>query len=118
MHTKELIAILPLLILTGTSVVVMLAIAVHRRHLLAWWLTLIGLVAAFVSLRAAYIPAPTEASPLLMVDSYGLFFLGLILAAAFVVVILSYDYLEKQDVNREEFYVLLLVATLGSTCWS
>lgn len=115
MHTKELIAILPLLILTGTSVVVMLAIAIHRRHLLAWWLTLIGLMAAFASLWAACIAAPTEASPLLMVDSYGLFFLGLILAATFVVVILSYDYLEKQDVNREEFYVLLLVATLGSS---
>ncbi len=115
MPSSDLIALLPLLVVAGTSVVVMLAIAIHRSHRLTSLLTLIGLACAFASLWVARTLTPTEASPLLEVDSYALFFLGLILAATFVVVILSYDYLEKQDVNREEFYVLLLVASLGSS---
>ncbi len=115
MRSADLIALLPLLILTVTSVVVMLAIAIHRSHRLASLLTLIGLVCAFASLWVARTLTPTEASPLLVVDSYGLFFLGLIFAATIVVVLLAYDYLEKQEVNREEFYVLLLVASLGSS---
>jgi NADH-quinone oxidoreductase subunit N len=114
-HPSNLIALLPLLVLTGSCVVVMLGIAIHRSHRLTSMLTLIGLVCSFASLWLARTLTPTEASPLLEVDPYALFFLGLIIAATFVVVLLAYDYLEKQDVNREEFYVLLLVASLGSS---
>ncbi len=114
MHPVDLIALLPLLILAATSIVVMLTIALHRSHRLASLLTLIGLICAFASLWVARTLTPTEASPLLEVDSYAVFFLGLVIAATFVVVILAYDYLEKQPVNREEFYVLLLVASLGA----
>ena len=47
---NELIALLPLLIVAGTSIVVMLAVAVHRDHRLSASLTFIGLAAAFGSL--------------------------------------------------------------------
>ncbi len=113
MHSTDLIALLPLLILTATSVVVMMAIAIHRSHALTVLLTLIGLSCAFASLWVAGTLVPTLASPLLVVDRYALFYLGLVIAATFAVVIFSYDYLEKQSKDREEYYILLLVATLG-----
>jgi NADH-quinone oxidoreductase subunit N len=113
LHSIDLIALLPLLILTATSVVVMMAIAVHRSHGLTVLLTLVGLSCAFASLWVAGTLVPTQASPLMVVDRYALFYLGLVIAATFVVVILSYDYLEKQSKDREEYYILLLVATLG-----
>jgi NADH-quinone oxidoreductase subunit N len=53
-------------------------------------------------------------TPLFIIDQYGAFFSGLILAASFFVTALSYGYLEKQEGNKEEFYLLLLIAILGS----
>ena len=40
--------------------------------------------------------------------------MGLVITACFVVVLISYGYFEKQQGQREEFYILLLLATLGS----
>ena len=56
---NQLIALLPLLIVAGTSIVVMLAVAVHRDHRLSATLTFIGLAAAFASL---WIAAPQRRS--------------------------------------------------------
>ncbi len=53
MTSRDCIALLPLLILAGTSVLVMLMIAVRRSHLLTLVLTLLGLGASFLSLWAA-----------------------------------------------------------------
>jgi len=114
LNGTDIIAILPLLILTVTAVVVMVAICIRRSHLLAVWLTLAGLAAAFISLWSSASLAPMQVTPLLVVDGYGLFYMGLIIAATFVTVVLSYGYLEKQQGYREELYVLILTAALGS----
>lgn len=114
MNGADLIAILPLLVLTAAAVVVMVAICIRRSHLLAVWLTTAGLVLAFVSLWKSASAAPTQATPLLIIDGYALFYMGLIIAATFVTVILCYGYLENQQGYREELYVLVLTAALGS----
>jgi NADH-quinone oxidoreductase subunit N len=114
MNGKDATAILPLILLAATPVAVMIATAVRRSHALALVLTLAGLAASFRSLWAAAAVAPRRVTPLLIVDPYGLYYTGLILAAAFAVALLAYGYLEKHDVHRDEFYVLLLLATLGS----
>jgi NADH-quinone oxidoreductase subunit N len=113
-HAIDLGALLPLILVAGTSVVVMLTIAIYRSHLLALWLTLLGLAAAFASLWLSASRAPRQVTPLLVIDPFALFYIGLILAASFVVAVLSYSYLEEQEEQREELYVLLLIATLGS----
>ena len=46
-------------------------------------------------------------------DQYALFYMGVIIASAVVVAVLSYQYFEQQAGHREELYVLLLIATLG-----
>ena len=115
MNGTDLIAILPLLVLTVAAVGVMVAVCIRRSHLLAVGLTLAGLAAAFVSLWAAASLAPIQVTPLLIIDGYALFYMGLIIAATFVTVILAYGYMEKQAGYREELYVLILVAALGSS---
>ena len=115
MNGADLIAILPLLALTATAVVVMVAISIRRSHLLAAWLSAAGLIVAFVSLWTAASAAPTQATPLLIIDGYALFYMGLIIAATFVTVILCYGYLENQKGYREELYVLILTAALGAS---
>ena len=114
MNGTDLIAVLPLLILTVAAVVVMVAVCIRRSHLLAVWLTLAGLAGAFVSLWTAAAVAPIQVTPLLVIDGYALFYMGLIIAATFVTVILAYGYMEKQQAYREELYVLILTAALGS----
>lgn len=114
MSATDLFALLPLLLLAGTSVAVMVVIAVRRSHLLTLGSTLTGLAASFVSLWVVVPLAPRQVTPLLVLDRYGLFYIGLTIAATFAVALFSFHYLEMQDVHREEFYVLLLVASLGA----
>jgi NADH:ubiquinone oxidoreductase subunit 2 (subunit N) len=76
-------------------------------------LTLVGLTAAFISIYVAASLAPRQVTSLLLVDRYALFYMGLIVASAAAVAVLSYQYLENYDGHREELYLLLLIATLG-----
>jgi len=115
MTTTDLFALSPLIVLAATSIVVMLAIALKRDHLLTAVLTLVGLALAFLTLQPVSAIAPHRVMSLLIIDRYALFFMGLVFAASFVVAVLSYSYLEKHLVPTEEFYLLLLLATLGST---
>jgi NADH-quinone oxidoreductase subunit N len=113
MNAADLLALFPLLLIAGTVVVVMLGIAFKRNHALAAGLTLVGLTAAFISISTAAPLAPRQVTSLLLVDRYALFYMGLIIASAAVVAMLSYQYFEKYDGHREELYLLLLLATLG-----
>ena len=111
MTATDVLALLPLVLVAATSVVVMVAAAVRRNHALALGLTLAGLAAAFCSVFFVH---PRQVTALLSMDSYALFFMGLIVAASFAVALLAYGYLAQRKGNHEEFYILLLVATLGA----
>ena len=113
MNATDILALLPLLLIAATSVVVMLGIAAKRSHALTAALTLTGLTAAFVSIGAAVPLVPRQVTSLLLVDGYALFYIGLIIASAAAVAVLSYQYFENHDGHREELYLLLLLATLG-----
>ncbi len=112
MTFANLIDLLPFILLGAGAVVVLLAIAIQRNHRVSIVLTLVALALAFVSLFAS--DATVQVTPLLIVDGYARFFIGLIVAASFAVAILSYGYLEQRATNADEFYILLLLATLGS----
>ena len=113
MNATDILALLPLLLIAATSVAVMLGIAAKRSHALTAALTLTGLTAAFVSIGAAVPLVPRQVTSLLLVDGYALFYMGLIIASAAAVAVLSYQYFENHDGHREELYLLLLLATLG-----
>jgi NADH-quinone oxidoreductase subunit N len=114
LNSTDITVLLPLILIAATAIVVMSAAAIHRNHAVAAVLTLIGLTLAFASLWTAAPLAPRQVGLLVIIDSYALFYIGLIVAAAFVVAALSYGYLERQTENREELYVLLIVAALGA----
>ncbi len=111
----DFIALLPLLIVAATAIAVMLAVAAHRSHALSASLSFAGLAAAFASLWIAAPYAPRQVTPLLVIDRYALFYIGLIVAASMAFIPLAYGYLEKSAGEHDELYILLLVATLGST---
>ena len=111
MTAADVLALFPLLLIAATSVVVMVAAAVGRNHAVAFGLTLAGLAASFCSV---FFVDPHQVTMLLIMDKYALFFVALISAASFAVALLAYGYLAKREGNKEEFYILLLVATLGA----
>lgn len=115
MNGSDVLALLPLIVLAGTSLLVMLAVTIRRRHGFALGLTLAGLAAAFGCIWTAAPLAPCKVTSLLVIDNYSLFYFGLLIAANFAVVILSNDYLAKHDLHREELYILLLTATTGAS---
>src|SRR5580700_4744921 len=100
MNRADLFALFPLLLIAGTAIVVMLGIAFRRNHAFAAGLTIIGLTGAFVSICAAASMAPRQVTSLLLVDQYSLFYMGLIIASAAAVVILSFPYLENHGGHR------------------
>jgi NADH-quinone oxidoreductase subunit N len=91
----------------------MISIAFYRNHKLTAGFTLTGLALATLSLTHVIRLSPRQVTHLFLVDPYALFFMGLIFLSAFAVAALSYSYLELHAGHREEFYLLLLVATLG-----
>jgi NADH-quinone oxidoreductase subunit N len=109
----DLLTISPLIALTLAPVVVMLAAAFWRSHTLAFVLTLCGLGVTFGLLFVSASRTSRVVTPLVSMDAYTLFFIGLITAATAVVVVLSRGYLKRLPLHPEEYYVLLLTATLG-----
>jgi NADH-quinone oxidoreductase subunit N len=114
MTAAGFVSLAPYLVLTATAVIVMLAIAIRRSHPLTAGLTLAGLALSFLALPFASSEMP-EVTPLLTVDGFALFFAGLLLAAAIAVAALAYGYFERRRIRQEEFYLLLLTATLGGS---
>ncbi len=113
-NASDLLALLPLLVLAGSAVVVMLAVALRRRHGLTVGLTLAGLILSFATLPVAAGYVPRTVTPLLIMDRYTLFFTGLMLASTAAVTALCYGYFHGRRGVHEELYVLLLTATLGA----
>src|SRR5262245_13472647 len=120
MTLGDLVTLLPLIVVAAASIATLLVIAFNRNHEITVAITLSGLALAFISLLVISDKVPRQITPLLIIDSYALFYLGLLFAASFVVVLLSYGYLagrpdeDKLEENPEEFYLLLLLATLGA----
>lgn len=121
MSAAAFLAFAPFTLLGAVTIVVMLLIAAHRSHRLAALSTIIGLALCCIALPLMAPASPTPVTPLFLIDGTTLFYAELILASALVVAILSYVYLEEPQPGqesghgpREEYYLLLLTATLGA----
>lgn len=114
MTRMDLFALGPLIILTLTSALIMVQIAVRRHHAVAVALSVIGMAAAFVCLPVAGKWSTGGVTELMTVDAYALFYTGLILMATAATALLGYGYLRKLDGHYEEFYLLLLLAAVGA----
>jgi NADH-quinone oxidoreductase subunit N len=113
MTIDDLIALSPLIAIAAASVALMLVIAFYRDALVAVVCALIGIALAFAMLPVAASRAPRQITPLLILDQYALFYLGLLFVASFVVALLAHGYLGEIGGQLEEFYLVLLLATAG-----
>ena len=114
MTRTDFLALGPLIVITLTAAVIMLQIAVRRHHGVTVVLSVIGLAAAFVSLPVAGRWSTGPVTGLMVVDSYALFYVGLILMATMATVLIGYGYLKRLGGHFEEFYLLLMLAATGA----
>jgi NADH-quinone oxidoreductase subunit N len=114
MTSAHFMALLPLIVIAAASLAVMLGIAAYRSHGLTCSLTHYSIYLATLSLFVAYPEVPQQITPLIVIDKFSIFYMALILLSGAAVTILSFGYLNKHDIAREEYYLLLLLALLGS----
>ena len=114
MTGADIAALSPFIVVAATAVAVMLAAAFRRNHALAAGLTSAGLTIALLALLVAKSVAPRQVTPLFVLDRFALFYTGLIFGAGVAVALLSYGYWKQRSGRPEEYYVLLLSATLGA----
>jgi NADH-quinone oxidoreductase subunit N len=105
----------PLLVLAISVAALLATITVRRSFLLATTVTSAGLLAALASIPTA-MAASQPAPGLFIFNTESLGFIGLILAASLVILIIAYAYWQSATkIPLEEFCLLLLIATLGAT---
>ena len=112
----ELLALAPLLVTVTTAVAVMLSIAWRRNHHLSAALTVIGLnIALLVTLLTRHaLPLEMPITALMQHDALSLFGTATVLVATLGCTTLAHAYLEGLQDNRDEMYLMLLIATCGA----
>ena len=115
MNWPGFVALAPLVVVAAAALLVPLLISIRRSHALAAGTAFVGFVAGAAVIPWSLAVAPLQVTPLLIVDAYALFYIGLVFLSSAVVVLLSHGYLAPREVERqEELYILLLLAGIGA----
>ena len=110
----ELTALAPYIVLAGGATLMLLAISFVRRGPVSVGMTLAVLLAALASISFATAAGVQQLDGFLLLDGYAHFFNVLFIVAAVATAVLTYGYVDRRAAQQEEFYVLLLTATLGA----
>jgi len=113
--TEDYYRLAPEILAAAFGVLILLAepfLARERKG----WLARAGVFAAAVSLAAVAVPAryPGKAfSGLIVADEFSVYVRLLVYAVALLVMLASYDYLQRDTLPIGEYYALVLFATVG-----
>ena len=110
--STQFLALAPILILAAGIVGLMLLIAITRNHAATAQLTTFCFLVAAASLGLSEGTIPI--TPLLISDELARVASALMLGAGALLTLLSFGYMEAVREDREEFYLLLLIAALGA----
>lgn len=115
MTIADLYSMMPLIVIAMAPVVMMIVISVLRNYEVIYGFSVLAFIVAFASLFFTGSFLPRSIEPLLIVDVYSLFFLGIIIASALLVTILSHDYIGTLGGVKEEYFLTLFTSTLGAS---
>ena len=111
---NDLLPLMPLLFVTATSVVAMLMIGIRRSYIATGVITIAGLLAATLVALSMMGWTNQQVTPLLIIDQYSILFTVIVCASAMVLAVLSFPYFFELDDQKEEYFLLLAVATIGA----
>lgn len=111
---QQTITLLPILIIGLTSIILMLFISWKRNYFISSIITFIGFLLSLVSLYLVFKNKYKNLTFLICIDNFSIFYMALILISTLIIVIPSYFWLKKYSRNKDEFYLLMLISTIGS----
>ncbi|MEQ9452444.1 MAG: NADH-quinone oxidoreductase subunit N [Pseudomonadales bacterium] len=114
MSAAEAYSLAGYLCLTGALLVLLVVVGLVRSHKTAMLTTVVGLLATGAALLMTLDAPALTVLHLLRLDGFAAFFNILFVIAALVTTLLGYRYLEGRRGELEEFYLLVLLATLGA----
>ena len=114
MSSLQFQAIYPLLVLAAGAVIIMLQVSLRRGLRLTAGVTVAALLVAAASAIPAASYAPQLVTPLLQADRLALLFSAVFCIAGAATALLSLDYLQQRGDEPEEFFLLLLLSTMGA----
>lgn len=108
----QLLAVLPEVLVASTALAVLLLDLITDRKKALGYLSLLGLLGALAALANTYGVRSAPFDGMLLIDGFSFFFKLTFLAVALLVVLGSLTYVVRSE-SQGEYYVLLLLATLG-----
>ena len=115
MTERDFLCLTPFLIIAIAPVVIMVVVSVLRNYKVVYGFSVLSLLAAFGSIFFVLPSIPHTIEPLLILDVYSMFFLGIIIISALLVTFLSYDYIKQLEGVREEYFIIIFTSTLGAS---
>ncbi|MFZ0547172.1 MAG: NADH-quinone oxidoreductase subunit N [Candidatus Promineifilaceae bacterium] len=116
----NLLVVLPVLIVAGWAMVLMIADLVIPDDKKKWvaWLSLVGLVLSLIQTIGLWgygggTFTAVDRAPMVLADNYSVFLNGIFLVTGILTVLISVNYLSKANIERGEFYYLLLFSISG-----
>ncbi|ANZ22396.1 NADH-quinone oxidoreductase subunit N [Buchnera aphidicola (Diuraphis noxia)] len=113
-NLEQLIVFLPFFIIISTLAIVILSISYNRNHFFTSIFVIISFTLVFFSLFFLIKTVPIDVVNLFRIDKYSIFYIGMILICSISTCIFAYPSLIKYPYNKEEFYLLILISTLGA----
>ena len=113
MTVSKLMALAPILLLSITIIVLVLHASFSRDHKSAWYISALGLI---ITLWGTYYASEyaQQVTVLVEVDKWGLLFTALIVVSTLTTLAISRDIFLSEGNRKEEYYLLILLSTLGA----
>lgn len=99
------------LIITGLLLIVIDPVTKKRNDL--YWLALLGILISFALNLSRFSESSTAFSGALSLDAFSAYFNVIFLLGCFLSILLSSDFLRNFDLDKNEFYSLLIFCTSG-----
>src|SRR5512133_574978 len=114
MSKVDVLGLTPLMIIALAPIIIMLTVALRRAVLVIYGFSLVAFVLALLSFYYVLPILPHPVASLLIIDRITVILSVVIILAAIVVTIFSRDYILTQESEKEEYFIILFIATLGS----
>ena len=114
MTEQDFLCLTPFLIIAIAPVMIMIVISILRNYNVVYGFSVLSLLAASGSIFFILPSVPHTIEPLFIIDTFSLFFVGIIIISALLVTLVSYDYIKRIEGVREEYYIVLFTSTLGA----